>query len=241
MYNFTITLDKKTEENKTLIWQNAIYLDVFQCTFSKCHIIINNIANIDLEYNNFIDCTFDLDLSATVGKVHINDNFISYPGNLQALEECRSKVVPVSGDFYAYKFLHDEFSGKRYIAKLLIPAEARRSSAGSEKCRAEKALVINIWEININWNTDYTFGSGKYPITCDIIPTNIVHHGCLNASGKNIIYKVKEYVTADAWDENRFAECTNGIHFYLNLKTVITNFFCSEEDLIEDIIRKIGE
>ena len=232
MDDFSIILEDEIKENETIIWHYAQYLEVTHCTYKNCHIVIRGISNITFTKNNFINCTFDLDLSDTTGYVDINDNFISYPGNLQALEECRPKVVPVSGDFYAYKFLRDE-DGGRYIAKLLIPAEARRSSAGGKKCRAEKALVIDIWRIK-SW-TKLMYNSTIYYV----FPETMVLHRCLNINGKNIKYEIGSFVIADEWDNNRFAECAHGIHFYLDLETVVENFITHSAGSAENIINDI--
>ena len=101
---------------------------------------------------------------------------------------------PEEGDFIAFK----KASGK--IVKLRIPAEARRSSATTRKCRAEFADVLEIL------NTDKT--------KADVleVPSN---YNC------EVIYKVGERVTADSWDDDRWNECSHGIHFFITFDEAV--------------------
>lgn len=74
------------------------------------------------------------------------------------------------------------------IVKLSIPANARRSSATTRKCRAEFADVIEVFGAE--------FGVSQYD--------------------DSVVYKVGERVTPkNGWDENRWAECSSGIHFFI--------------------------
>lgn len=75
------------------------------------------------------------------------------------------------------------------IVKLLIPADAKRSNATGRKCRASYAEVLEIR------------GAGANAAVSDYNP--------------EIKYLVGETVVADKWDEDRWAECSNGIHFFL--------------------------
>ena len=74
------------------------------------------------------------------------------------------------------------------IVKLLIPSDAKRSNATGRKCRAEFAKVLEI------------FGD-------DVALSNY--------DGGKTIYKVGETVRPDKWDDNRWDECSNGIHFFI--------------------------
>ena len=73
------------------------------------------------------------------------------------------------------------------IVKLLIPDDAKRSSSTSRKCRASKVVVLEV------------FGA-EYGVS---------------QNDENTIYRVGETVTPDAWDEDRWKECSNGIHFFI--------------------------
>ena len=80
------------------------------------------------------------------------------------------------------------------IVKLRVPAEARRSSATTRKCRCEYAEVLELQNIDgTPYNDDKVVGN-NYVET---------------------IYKVGEIVRPDSWDENRWNECSHGIHFFI--------------------------
>jgi len=73
------------------------------------------------------------------------------------------------------------------IVKLLIPKNSRRSNGTSRKCRAEFADVVDVI-------------GGKFGQS--------VHDG-------RFIYRKGERVRADSFDDDRWNECSNGIHFFI--------------------------
>lgn len=94
---------------------------------------------------------------------------------------------PEEGSFIAWKKLRDGA-----IAKLLIPEDAERSSATSRKCRASKAIVLAIYN---TYGEEISEGTSKRDM--------------------EFIYRVGETVYPDHWDEDRWNECSNGIHFFI--------------------------
>lgn len=97
---------------------------------------------------------------------------------------------PEEGSFIAWK----KMAGGG-VAKLLIPEDAKRSSATSRKCRASKAVVLAIYSRN-----------GK-----EISEDRSIYN-------PDFTYWVGETVYPDSWDENRWNECSNGIHFFITRK-----------------------
>ena len=87
-----------------------------------------------------------------------------------------------------------------YIAELFIPPNARRSSAYDRKCRCDKALVLDIQ------NPDGS-PSGKT--------------SCPSIHDKDFIYTIGETVTADNFDEDRWNECSTGIHFFITRQEAV--------------------
>jgi hypothetical protein len=94
---------------------------------------------------------------------------------------------PESGAYTAYK------KAGGCIVELLIPADAKRSSATSRKCRASKATVISITTID----GEHLEGS----VSSDY------DHG--------FIYSVGETVEVADFDEDRWNECAPGIHHFI--------------------------
>mgnify|MGYP004638743449 CR=1 FL=1 len=103
-------------------------------------------------------------------------------------------TCPDTGSFIAYK------KASKYIIKLQIPEDAKRLSASGRKCRCDKAQVLEIQNIdgtiaNINKirsNHDETF-----------------------------IYEVGKNVSVDNFDNNRWNECSTGIHFFINRQEAV--------------------
>ena len=103
-------------------------------------------------------------------------------------------ACPSEGAFIGWK----KVRGK--LVKLQIPANAKRCSATSQKCRCDKARVLAI--------TDY---DETNPIS-EIENTDYSPH---------VTYKVGEMVIPDSFDEDRWNECSHGIHFFINKQDAI--------------------
>jgi hypothetical protein len=91
---------------------------------------------------------------------------------------------PETGSFTAYKKLNNNA-----IATLEIPEEAKRSSATSRKCRAEKVRVLKIERNGEEINSEMSAREG--------------------------LYEVGKETVADSWDCDRWNECSHGIHFFI--------------------------
>ena len=100
---------------------------------------------------------------------------------------------PKKGEFVTYKKAYEPISGLSCIVKLLIPADALRSSATTKKCRCNKAKVLSITDLD---NTEvYQEAFSRYDTT--------------------FIYKVGETVEVSDFDKDRWEECAPGIHFFM--------------------------
>jgi hypothetical protein len=102
-------------------------------------------------------------------------------------------ACPTDGAFIGWKKV------KGYLIKLEIPSDAERSSATTNKCRCSKAMVLSITDI----------GSGESINKID------------NDEHAHTEYVVSEVVYPDSWDENRFNECSHGIHFFIDKQDAI--------------------
>ena len=98
-----------------------------------------------------------------------------------------SLACPEEGSFIGYK------KADKYLVKLLIPEDAKRSSATTMKCRCDKAKVLEIKDIDTGEKVEET--------SSDYDP--------------NFIYKVGEIVSVEDFDEDRWNECAPGIHFFV--------------------------
>lgn len=114
--------------------------------------------------------------------------------DLKNVRELPPICCPDEGSFIGFK----KASG--YIVKLLIPADARRVSATTRKCRCDKAKVLEIQEL------DGTV-SGIQSVQ--------------SSHDTDFIYTVGEMVSVSDFDENRFNECSTGIHFFLSRQDAV--------------------
>ena len=89
------------------------------------------------------------------------------------------------------------------LCKLEIPADAKRSSAFGRKCRCSKAKVLEIWGKDCD---------GDYLVP---ISRGYSHHD------PTFEYKVGETIYPDSFDDNRWDECSNGIHFFITKQEAI--------------------
>ena len=94
---------------------------------------------------------------------------------------------PDSGSYIGYK----KASG--LVVELEIPADARRSSATSRKCRASKAKVLSITDINGN--------PGGDQVRSNFDP--------------NFVYSIGKIVEVSDFDDDRWNECSTGIHHFI--------------------------
>ena len=101
---------------------------------------------------------------------------------------------PEKGAFVGFKKL-----SKDRIAELEITLDAKRSSATTRKCRCSKAKVISIT------NQD---------------KTEIFYEGT-SKRDENFIYIVGETIEVKDFDDNRWNECSTGIHFLLQGKKLL--------------------
>ena len=103
-------------------------------------------------------------------------------------------ACPDTGSFIGFK----KASG--HIVMLGIPEDARRLSATGRKCRCDKAIVIRIQEMD--------------GTTSDL--TEVV-----SDHDSSFVYKVGEMVSVPDFCEDRWQECSAGIHFFINRQEAV--------------------
>ena len=154
-----------------------------------------NLRGADLSGANLRDANLH---SADLSDAHLRDANLS-DANLRDAKNidkiawnARTAFYPLqcpeTGSFIGYK----KASG--YIIELEICADAKRSSATSRKCRCSKAKVLSITNLDGS-------ESGLTEVRSDY--------------SKEFVYCVGEIAEAPGFDENRWNECTAGIHFFI--------------------------
>ena len=95
---------------------------------------------------------------------------------------------PEEGSFIGYK------KAEEHIVKLEILPDAKRSSATTSKCRCSAARVLSITTLDGKEDGTQFVSSDRDP---------------------SFLYRIGEIVRVDDFDEDRWNECSTGIHFFV--------------------------
>lgn len=142
-------------------------------------------------------------------------------------------ACPESGSIIGYKKA-TAFDNSRgwmdVIVKLEIPEDAKRSSALGRKCRCDKAKVLGIYEINRYLSPVGVRENGvqdtilRKRIGDELSDETVAYSKFVFVPGRSVDpfpYKVGQWVYPDEWDDNRFDECSHGIHFFINAQEAV--------------------
>ena len=146
-----------------------------------------DLCDADLRYANLRDA--DLRDANLCGAKNIDSIIWSIYTALYPLQ------CPESGSYIGFK------KARGLIVELEIPADAMRSSATSRKCRASKAKVLSI--------TDLDGNPAAEQVESDHDP--------------DFVYVVGETVEVNDFDTNRWNECAPGIHHYITRAEALKN------------------
>lgn len=103
-------------------------------------------------------------------------------------------TCPEEDSFIGYKKCGE------YIVKLRITETSKRCSSTSRKCRCSEAEVLSITNLD---GTDNYITS----VSSDYDP--------------NFVYKIGEIVSVPDFDEDRWNECSTGIHFFITREEAV--------------------
>ena len=95
---------------------------------------------------------------------------------------------PSEGSFIAWK------KASEYVVKLRVTENAKRSSATTLKCRCSEAEVLDIQDLEGN---------------------SVETREVKSNQDSSFVYRVGEIVKVDDFDEDRWNECSTGIHFFI--------------------------
>ena len=128
-------------------------------------------------------------------------------------------ACPSEGEFIGWKSCSYDVSPNSYpnalnnnitdtcLVKLLIPADAKRSSGFGRKCRCSKAKVLGIFDTKRKkLNTGIIARSS-------FAPQDIIN------------YEVGKMVYADSFDEDRYKPCSHGIHFFMTFNEALSYWY----------------
>ena len=178
--------------NADLHYANLSYADLSYADLRYADLSNADLRNADLHY---VDLRYANLRYADLHYANLSYADLSYADLLNAKNvPFIPYACPDFGMFIAYK----KASG--HIVELEIPEDAKRLSATTRKCRCDKAKVLRIL------NYDRTVAYVKE------VRSN--YDSCFK-------YKVGEFVSVDNFDEDRWNECSTGIHFFINFQEAV--------------------
>lgn len=192
-----------------------------KCEFTYCGflgIYISESANIQFViHDSLIDSSYFKDWNITSNSANklVKFNRDIFTDSQLTFSSAQSKYIlitpycmgyyntcPETGSYIAYKYalVYDRNKHiKEVIVKLQILENAKRSSAGGRKCRASAAKVLSISSIDYKTYYKKAFSTWR----------------------NDFIYEVGKTVKVADFDENRWEECSTGIHHFLTRKEAV--------------------
>ena len=180
-------------ESANLIGANLEGTNLRNTNLSYANLIVVNLRGADLREANLIGVNLkgtDLKGVDLRGANLTNANLIGADlTNVKYNNMTASFTLQCQeeGSFIGYKKADNK------IVKLLITEDAKRSSATTRKCRCNKAKVLSITSLDGKENFEKV--NSDYDI--------------------DFVYEVGKIVEVENFDDNRWKECSNGIHFFI--------------------------
>ena len=164
----------------------------YNCLFRNCDLSYADLSNVNFIGADLRGCDLH---GANISGANMNHSMLDN-ANLKDIKYDDSTkffkmYCPEKGAFLGYKKCFNSL-----IVKLLIPADARRTSATATSCRCDKAKVMEIEDM-------YT---GEH------------YEEAVSYVDENFIYKTGHYVVAKNFNPDRWQDSTGGIHFWLDRK-----------------------
>lgn len=169
-----ITLKHSTVSDSSLAKSNMKKADLGFANIVRCNLAFANLQDANV-------CSANLTQTGLMGANLTNLIWNSNTANF-------SMNCPEEGSFIGFK------RAGKYIVKLEILADAKRSSSTSRKCRCSAAKVLSITNID-----------GSEAAVTEVA-SDFDH---------TFIYRVGEIVSSYSFDENRWKTCAAGIHFFI--------------------------
>ena len=175
-----------------LSWANLSRADLSWADLSWA-----NLSGADLSWANL----FGADLSwANLFGANLSGADLS---GADYIEKAKNLFYPIAcpeiGAFVGWKKAKVKTSGHECIVKLEITEDAVRSSAAGRKCRCSKATVLEIQDLE----------------------GNVLEQVAVSDGDENFHYIPGTVASVSDFDENRWNECSTGIHFYITREEAV--------------------
>lgn len=191
------------------------------CTFENCVFYKESIF-ASFTYCVFRNCTFPDGFKSAF---HSATSFFGCDYDDGFLESLSKEMAcPSSGEFVGWKkayLCHRVSNGfnfayliqREVIVKLLVPEDSKRSSALSNKCRCEKAKVLEIQDID---GVKIDIPEDCFVVSMYEFKPSIQHLVLFDSMNKvQTQYIPGKMVYPNKFDPDPLVECGGGIHFFM--------------------------
>lgn len=192
-------------QRASLSFMDLSNMDLRGANLSHADLFYNDLHNSDLSYVDLNNaCLIGSDLRcANMRGVNLTGAYL-YGANLCGAKNINDAIwdestlfftmqCPEHGAYIGFKKVHG------LIVELEIPADALRSSAITRKCRASKARVISITNVD---------GSPAGDSVASVYDADF-------------IYRIGEVVEVPNFDTDRWNECSYGIHHFITREEAV--------------------
>ena len=184
-------LYKADLEGAELIEANLSGAYLSEADFYGANLVLADLRCANLREANL----YKADLSrADIGGAKLS-GAVLYEADLRGAKLDWPLACQEKGSFIGYKKCRNDL-----IVKLEIPEDAYRCSATSKKCRCSKAKVLSI--------TNLDGSESKSDVAVSKYDSSFVYH-------------IGETLEVTDFDQNRWNECSTGIHFFMNREDAV--------------------
>ena len=128
----------------------------------------------------------------------LSDADLSGARDISELTIAKTSILP-DGDIIGWKKAYvADMPPTPVIVKLLIPSDAKRSNSTGRKCRANKARILDLQDLQDRQGNSLPPDTTAY-----------------SSFDPDFTYKKGETVHVEDFDTNRWNECAPGIHFFI--------------------------
>ena len=181
---------------------NLSEADLSEANLSGAYLFEANLSEADLSEANLFGANLsEADLSrANLSRANLSRANLS---RANYIEKAKNLFYPIAcpeiGAFVGWKKARVKTGGHECIVKLGITEDAVRSSAAGRKCRCSKATVLEIQDLE----------------------GNVLEQAAVSDRDENFHYIPGTVASVLDFDENRWNECSTGIHFYITREEAV--------------------
>ena len=189
-------------ERANLFGANLSEADLSRANLSRANLSEADLSRANLSEANLFGANLsEADLSeANLSRANLSRANLS---RANYIEKAKNLFYPIAcpeiGAFVGWKKARVKTGGHECIVKLGITEDAVRSSAAGRKCRCSKATVLEIQDLE----------------------GNVLEQAAVSDRDENFHYIPGTVASVLDFDENRWNECSTGIHFYITREEAV--------------------